>query len=75
MTKFKKGDKVMLRQLTYEEKKASPVTWLPMHDSLYGRVLTIKTKHPHNEYSFEESWLIVWGGHLEKIDEREFVLY
>lgn len=75
MRKFKKGEKVMIKSLTYDEKHSGPIEWLAIHDNLIGRVLTIKNKYPKNQYSFEESWLVFWGEHLEKIDERDFVLY
>lgn len=75
MQKFKKGEKVMIKSLTYDEKHSGPIEWLAMHEQLIGRVLTIKNKYPKNQYSFEESWIVVWGEHLEKLDERDFVLY
>lgn len=75
MQKFKKGEKVMIKSLTYNEKHSGPIEWLALHEQLIGKILTIKNKYKQKQYSFEESWLVVWGEHLEKIDERDFVLY
>lgn len=72
---FRKGDKVMIKSLTYDEKHNGPIEWLAMHENLIGKVLTIKKRYQQNQYSFEETWMIMWGEHLEKIDERDFVLY
>lgn len=43
---FRKGDKVMIKSLTYDEKHNGPLEWLSMHDTLIGKVLTIKKKIP-----------------------------
>ena len=48
---------------------------LAMHENLVGKVLTIKKRYQQNQYSFEETWIIMLGEHLEKINERDFVLY
>ena len=69
--KYRKGDKVMIKSLTYEEKHNRPIKWL----TIIGKILTIKNTYRQNQYSFEETWVVMWGEHLEDIDERNFVLY
>mgnify|MGYP003083169318 FL=1 len=73
--KYRKGDKVMIKSLTYEEKHNGPLDWLTIHENLIGKILTIKNTYRQNLYSFEETWVVMWGEHLEKINERDFVLY
>lgn len=73
--KYRKGDKVMIKSLTYEEKHNGPIKWLTIHEKLIGKILTIKNTYRQNQYSFEETWVVMWGEHLEDIDERNFVSY
>ena len=73
--KYRKGDKVMIKSLTYEEKHNGPLDWLTIHENLIGKILTIKNTYRQNLYSFEETWVVMWCEHLEKINERDFVLY
>lgn len=51
--KYRKGDKVMIKSLTYEEKHNGPLDWLTIHEKLIGKILTIKNTYRQNQYSFE----------------------